>query len=108
MPNYKIIMLAVGVVGLMAAGSLTSVSAADYSGKTFTFIVGASPAGGQTRAARALARYIGNHLPGNPDVIVKNLPGAGGNKSKNFIYNKVKKRWADIALGASQSDGRLA
>jgi tripartite-type tricarboxylate transporter receptor subunit TctC len=88
---YKTILLATAAAGLVATGSLAPVSAADYSGKTFTMIVGASPAGGQTRGARAWARHLGKFMPGNPKFIVKNLPGAAGNKSKNFIYNKEKK-----------------
>ncbi|HUK61077.1 MAG TPA: hypothetical protein VLV50_17745 [Stellaceae bacterium] len=48
-----------------------------YRGKTVTIMVGFSPGGGFDINARLLARHIGKHIPGNPDVIVTNLPGAG-------------------------------
>jgi tripartite-type tricarboxylate transporter receptor subunit TctC len=47
-----------------------------YKGKTLTIIVGYSPGGGFDVNARLLAKYIGRHIPGNPDVIVSNMPGA--------------------------------
>jgi tripartite-type tricarboxylate transporter receptor subunit TctC len=48
-----------------------------YKGKTFTIVAGFSPGGGFDLYARALARHIGKHIPGNPNVIVQNQPGAG-------------------------------
>jgi tripartite-type tricarboxylate transporter receptor subunit TctC len=47
-----------------------------YKGKTVTIIVGYSPGGGFDANARLLAHYLGRHIPGNPDVLVSNLPGA--------------------------------
>jgi tripartite-type tricarboxylate transporter receptor subunit TctC len=47
-----------------------------YEGKTITIVVGYSPAGGYDFYARTLARHIGRHIPGNPNVIVANMPGA--------------------------------
>src|SRR5215467_2459147 len=48
-----------------------------YKGKTITIVVGFSPAGGYDVNARVLSRYIGKYIPGNPNVIVQNMPGAG-------------------------------
>jgi len=48
-----------------------------YKGKTLRFVVGASPGGGLDAYARAIARHIGNKIPGNPTTIVENMPGAG-------------------------------
>ena len=48
-----------------------------YQGKTVTIIVGFTPGGGYDLYARALARHIGRHIPGNPNIIVQNLPSAG-------------------------------
>lgn len=47
-----------------------------YKGKTLTILVGFPPGGGFDANARLLSRYIGRHIPGNPDVIVVNSPGA--------------------------------
>jgi len=48
-----------------------------YKGKTVNIIVGFTPAGGYDINGRAVARHIGKHIPGNPNVIVQNNPGAG-------------------------------
>ncbi|MGB6534719.1 MAG: hypothetical protein WBF58_02020 [Xanthobacteraceae bacterium] len=56
-----------------------------YKGKTFTIVVGFSPAGGYDNYARVLARYIGKHIPGNPTVIVQNMPGAGSLTSVRYL-----------------------
>src|SRR5262249_25812193 len=54
-----------------------------YAGKTFTVTVGFSPGGIFDLYARILARHIGQHIPGKPNVIVQNLPGAGGRRLAN-------------------------
>ncbi len=56
-----------------------------YKGKTFTVVVGFSPAGGYDRYARNLARYLGNHIPGKPNIIVQNMPGAGSLTSVRYL-----------------------
>ena len=48
-----------------------------YKGKTINVIVGFSPGGGYDQYARVLARHMGNHIPGNPVMVVQNAPGAG-------------------------------
>jgi tripartite-type tricarboxylate transporter receptor subunit TctC len=47
-----------------------------YKGKTLSIVVGFSPGGGFDANARLLARYVGRYIPGSPDVIVNNMPGA--------------------------------
>jgi tripartite-type tricarboxylate transporter receptor subunit TctC len=62
-----------------------------YRGKTLTIMVGSTPGGGYDGDARVVARNIGRHIPGNPTVIVQNLPGARGMTSVNSLYNLVKR-----------------
>src|SRR6202790_4569010 len=64
------------LAGLTAAATLAR---ADdfYKGKTFTIVVGFSPGGGYDVNARSLARRLAAHIPGNPNIIVQNQPGAG-------------------------------
>jgi tripartite-type tricarboxylate transporter receptor subunit TctC len=68
-------------LALFVLASLASVVPAHaddfYKGKTLTVIVGFSAGGGFDINARLLARHIGRYIPGTPDVIVENLPGAG-------------------------------
>src|SRR5262245_9227276 len=49
-----------------------------YKGRTVTVVVSSSAAGGYDTIARAVARHMGKHMPGNPLFIVRNMPGAGG------------------------------
>src|SRR5579883_1852579 len=56
-----------------------------YKGKAFTIVVGFSPGGGYDAYARVLARHLGEHIPGNPDVIVENMPGAGSLTSVRYL-----------------------
>jgi tripartite-type tricarboxylate transporter receptor subunit TctC len=72
------------LIGLLAF--ILPASAQDYyKGKTFTIVVGFSPAGGFDTYARNLARYLGSHIPGNPTVIVQNMPGAGSLTSVRYL-----------------------
>jgi len=61
-----------------------------YRGKTVRIIVGLSAGGGFDIYARALARHMGNHVPGNPTFVVDNMPGAGSMIAANHIYNAAK------------------
>ena len=56
-----------------------------YKGKTFTIVVGFSPGGGYDVNARALARHLSAHIPGNPNIIVQNMPGAGSLTSVRYL-----------------------
>ena len=58
-----------------------------YGGKTINVLVGADPGGGYDAQARLLSRHIGRFLPGQPNTIVQNVPGAGGILVANRIYN---------------------
>ena len=62
-----------------------------YKGKTITIVVGSSPGGGYDLYGRMLARHIGKHIPGNPSVVVNNMPGAASNVAAATIYNVAPK-----------------
>jgi tripartite-type tricarboxylate transporter receptor subunit TctC len=65
-------------VGLLAAPSARADAVADfYKGKNVNLIVSYGPGGGYDVYARVLARHIGKHIPGNPNIVVQNMPGAG-------------------------------
>lgn len=61
-----------------------------YQGKAIRIIVGSSAGGAQDLWARFLAQHYGKHIPGNPDIVVQNMPGAGTMISANHIYNVAK------------------
>src|SRR5262245_32036467 len=62
-----------------------------YRGKTVTIVVSTSTGGGYDAMARAVSRHIGKHIPGNPVVVVRNMPGAGGITAVNWLYNAAEK-----------------
>jgi tripartite-type tricarboxylate transporter receptor subunit TctC len=68
-----------------------------YAGKQVKMIIGFGPGGGYDRWARAIARHIGNHLPGKPEVISQNMPGAGSYVAASYIYNVAPKDGTVIA-----------
>ena len=58
-----------------------------YKGKQINLYVGSSAGGGYDTYARLLARRFGNYIPGNPTVVVQNMPGAGSNKAASYVYS---------------------
>lgn len=71
-----------------------------YRGKTVQVLVGFGPGGGYDLYARTLARYMGRHIPGNPTMVPQNMPGAGGVKVMNYLYNVAHKDGTVIATFA--------
>jgi tripartite-type tricarboxylate transporter receptor subunit TctC len=69
-----------------------------YAGKTVTVLVNYSAGGISDIFARMVARYLGNHIPDHPTVIVENKPGAGGAVGTNYLYNVARKD--GLTLGA--------
>ena len=81
--------LAVGwCAALLLAGASARADAVSdfYTGKTVNLVIGYAPGGGYDLYARTLARHIGRHIPGNPSIVVQNMPGAGSIKAANFLY----------------------
>jgi tripartite-type tricarboxylate transporter receptor subunit TctC len=62
-----------------------------YKGKQINLVVGYGTGGGYDVYARLLARHIGKYLPGNPGIIVQNMPGAGSLRAANYLYNAAPK-----------------
>jgi tripartite-type tricarboxylate transporter receptor subunit TctC len=84
---------------LLAMSPARADSVADfYKGRTVSMVVGSATGGGYDTMARAIARFIGRHLPGNPTVVVRNMPGAGGILAMNYIYNNAERDGSVLAL----------
>lgn len=69
-----------------------------YKGRTFTIVAGSSAGGGLDIYARLLARHVGRHIPGNPTVIVQNMPGAGSLAAARHLYSVAPKDGAQSAI----------
>jgi tripartite-type tricarboxylate transporter receptor subunit TctC len=72
-------------------------AAPSFAGKTITLVVGFGAGGGYDLYARLLARYLGHHIPGSPNVIVQNMEGAGGVRAANHVYSIAPKDGTVIA-----------
>src|ERR1041385_731951 len=93
--------------GALAVASMGPAEAADanavanfYKGKTIQVLVGFAPGGGYDLYARTLARYMGKHIPGQPTMVPQNMPGAGGLKAMNYLYNVARKDGTGIGTFA--------
>jgi tripartite-type tricarboxylate transporter receptor subunit TctC len=62
-----------------------------YRSRTITILVGFTAGGGYDLYARVLGRHMGRHVPGNPAIVVQNMPGAGSLKATQFIYSVAPK-----------------
>jgi tripartite-type tricarboxylate transporter receptor subunit TctC len=62
-----------------------------YAGRTVQLIIGYAPGAGYDDYARLLGRHVGRHIPGNPTVVVQNMPGAGSVRAANYLYNVAPK-----------------
>src|SRR5215211_3942604 len=62
-----------------------------YKGKTVNMIIGGSEGGGYDTLGRAIGRHMGKHIPGNPTIVARTMPGAGGMLAMNYLYNTAAK-----------------
>ena len=62
-----------------------------YGDKSVTMLIGSGAGGGYDLYSRVLAKHMGRHIPGNPHIIPKNMPGAGSIKATNYLYNVAPK-----------------
>ncbi len=90
------------VVSFAVLGSIGSPQAQSsdnfYKGKQIDIIVGSLAGGGYDQYARVLARYMPAHIPGNPQMVVKNNPGGGGRAAMNQVYNVSAKDGTVIGI----------
>jgi tripartite-type tricarboxylate transporter receptor subunit TctC len=78
---------AVLLAGLALAAPAHADPVADfYRGRTLTLVVGYGPSGGYDLFGRLIARHLGRHIPGNPTIVVQNMPGAGSLRATNWLY----------------------
>jgi len=78
---------------VMLLGSQPLLQAAEkpfYQGKTIKVVVGFTSGGFYDRWSRLLSRFVPKYLPGNPEMVVQNMPGAGGLITANHVYTVAK------------------
>jgi tripartite-type tricarboxylate transporter receptor subunit TctC len=84
-------LLALSPVGAFAAEAF-------YKGKTITFIINTAVGGGYDTYSRLLASHMGRHLAGLPSIVPQNMPGAGGIRAANYLYNSARKDGTAIGM----------
>lgn len=89
---------------LLATPSLAQPAAADfYRGKTLAVVIGHEAGTGYDFFGRTLARHFGRHIPGNPNVVPQNTPGAGGLKTANWLAAVAPKDGLAVAVFAPEA-----
>jgi tripartite-type tricarboxylate transporter receptor subunit TctC len=94
-----VLLLALALAPALAAAN-TQAAADFYAGKQIELIVGSGSGGGYDTYARLLARHLGRYLPGHPTILVQNMPGAGGLRAANYLYNVAPKDGTSIGTFA--------
>src|SRR5262245_926573 len=69
-----------------------------YRGKTLSMIIGYATGGANDIYARAVTRHIGRHIPGNPTVVPRNMPGGGSLVAANHVFNVAPKDGTTLSL----------
>lgn len=69
--------------------------------KTITMIIGYPPGGGVDATGRLFAQFLTKYMPGNPPVVIRNMPGADGRVALNFFVRQVKPDGLTVTTGSS-------
>jgi tripartite-type tricarboxylate transporter receptor subunit TctC len=93
----KALMASTVALAVCAAGA-SSAQAVDFSGKTMTVVSSFAPGGGYDIYGRLFAAHLARHLPGQPAVIVKNMPGAGGLIGADYLFNVAPKDGTTVGV----------
>ena len=73
-----------------------------YAGKTITLAIGFTPGGGYDLYGRLVARHLGKHIPGKPNIIAQNMPGAGSLRAAQHLYSVAPKDGTALATFGRQ------
>lgn len=84
-------------IGWTAPASAQDAIASFYKGRQLDLYIGTGPSGGYDSYARLVGRHLPNHLPGNPNIVYRNMPGASGILLAGFMYNKAPRDGSAIA-----------
>jgi tripartite-type tricarboxylate transporter receptor subunit TctC len=95
---YPTAVLLVAMLTLAGPVQAQNATAEFYRGKQIRIIVASAPGGGFDLYARYLARHLGKHVPGQPGVIVQNMPGAGGLAASNHLHTRADKDGLTIGI----------
>ncbi len=87
----KVISTSVALFMLLLVHTPKALAGSFYEGKSIRLIVSSTPGGGNDTYSRLIARHISKYIPGNPTIIVQNMPGAGGLLAADYLYRKARR-----------------
>jgi tripartite-type tricarboxylate transporter receptor subunit TctC len=90
-------------VAVAMSGPAGAQAPANFKGETINISIGYPAGGAPDLYFRVLARHYGNHLPGRPAIITKNMPGAGTLRTANYIYNVAAKDGTELGNFSSSA-----
>ena len=83
------------------AGFHDSSHAVDFAGQRIFLVVGTEAGGGTDSTGRLLAPYFEKYLPGNPTVVIRNMPGASGITAINYVHLQTKRDGLTLMVGSN-------
>jgi tripartite-type tricarboxylate transporter receptor subunit TctC len=89
------------ILGLLLASAMPAKAqpvAEFYRGKTVNVLIGVGVGGEYDLQARMIARYLGKHIPGNPNVVPQNMTGAGGINMANYLFAQAARDGTSIGM----------
>jgi tripartite-type tricarboxylate transporter receptor subunit TctC len=95
--NFRVASCVAAATAIVSAPALADPIADFYKGKTMKVIVGSAPGGGYDTYARTTARHLRRFIPGEPNLIVQNRPGAASINAANFVYTVAPQDGSVIA-----------
>lgn len=106
-PAVAVLSLALSAGAMVVSPTAAQTVEQFYKGRTVTLVVGFAPGGINDISGRIVGRHLGRFIPGQPTIVVQNMPGAGGLGAANRIYNVAEKDGSVIA-GLGRSVPQLA
>src|SRR5216684_6731327 len=105
LPCARVLATACLAAACLAANAAPAQHAVEafYRGKVVTIVVGSAVGGGFDTYGRLVGRHLGRFIPGNPTVIVQNIPGAGSNRAASYVALNAPKD--GTVIGAIQAIG---
>lgn len=88
----------IGTVLSLGTSALADPVADFYQGRVIRFHIGAAPGGGYDLYSRTLAQHLESKIPGKPKVLIVNMPGSGGVKASNYVYNAAAKDGSTLLM----------
>jgi tripartite-type tricarboxylate transporter receptor subunit TctC len=99
-PQRRMRAVGVSLAVLLAGSAASAQEPVSFKGKTVTMSIGFAAGGGTDLAGRLIAAHLGKYLPGQPTVIVQNIPGAEGMTAMNYFANQSKPDGLTLTMGS--------